>query len=468
MSKHHKSSTGKEVVPFNGTKQHTKVFLPGSLRPNDDELDYVEENKDIDGLLYNLLIHATPVGKEDRILKFMPKGYIKDGKGNLMYRVGKRIDSRTVFSCHMDTVHHNDEPLALLQNNQYIFAAKEKDWAPSILGADDKVGVYIMIRMMEKMIPGLYIFHVGEENGGIGSKYIASETPVIMDNVDRVIAFDRKDYESIITKQSAGMTASTTFADALAKQFADMKIFPPKIAWKADRTGTFTDSSSYRNLVPECTNLSVGYFNQHSFNEHFDNEWLEKFLIPAILKVEWEKLPTERKKGEDYSNARHNGGCGYGSYDNYDKSTEKVPDCPRLVNTSKIYNNWTVEYNQIYQHTDWNKIPVREFSGIPEGCNKTNFFNAMRCKLVTDGMDKFFNELFDFLSQTDGKVCTYAGEKETKIKELQEELAKAKDEADDAKLSLALVVDLGLDEKLIQEATQAFKASAAEKTTAGE
>jgi hypothetical protein len=37
-----------------------------------------------------------------------------------------------------------------------------------------------------------------------------------------------------------------------------------------DPTGVYTDSESYAWLVPECTNISVGYENQHSSRESQD------------------------------------------------------------------------------------------------------------------------------------------------------------------------------------------------------
>ena len=39
----------------------------------------------------------------------------------------------------------------------------------TILGADDKAGMVILLYMIEKKIPGLYYFFIGEEVGCIGS-----------------------------------------------------------------------------------------------------------------------------------------------------------------------------------------------------------------------------------------------------------------------------------------------------------
>ncbi len=59
--------------------------------------------------------------------------------------------------------------------------------------------------------------------------------------------------------------------------------------------GSFTDSANYTTLIAECTNVSVGYFSQHTSRERFDLEWLERHLVPALLKVDWAGLPVERE-----------------------------------------------------------------------------------------------------------------------------------------------------------------------------
>ena len=46
----------------------------------------------------------------------------------------------------------------------------DKSGDATCLGADDGAGIYIMLRMIETKKPGLYVFHRGEERGGIGAK----------------------------------------------------------------------------------------------------------------------------------------------------------------------------------------------------------------------------------------------------------------------------------------------------------
>lgn len=162
-----------------------------------------------------------------------------------------------------------------------------------ILGADDKLGIYTMCKLIEAGVEGLYVFHVGEEVGGIGSRWLAKNHPDMFRDYDHCVAFDRMNYGDIITHQSGGRCCSDEFADALADQMNAS--LPPMQQMKGSPNGSFTDSASYTSLIPECTNVSVGYFGQHTANENFDLHWLEHHFIPAILKVNWSELPVVRE-----------------------------------------------------------------------------------------------------------------------------------------------------------------------------
>ena len=270
-------------------------------------------------LLFDLLTQTSPHGSEENIRKIIlgwlerhgsSNPWLVDEVGNLMITVGDTTKHRTMFSCHMDTVHRKEEKnLLWLSSVGYVYAtSNEKDHekrTKAILGADDKVGCYLMARMIAEHIPGWYVFHVGEEHGGVGSAALVKSHEVEIDGkFDRCIALDRKGHSNIITKQAAGVCCSDKFASALAKELKD-KSKAMYVNFKGDPTGTFTDSSNYRKLIPECTNLSVGYFDQHSRDETFDLTWVENILLPTLLKVDWYTLPVERdhKKVETYKSS---------------------------------------------------------------------------------------------------------------------------------------------------------------------
>lgn len=289
--------------------------------------------KNMDGLLCNLLKIATPYGHEKLLHKFFPKNKIIDEKGNVIVKVGK--DYTTMFSSHMDTVHRNPGDVFLeLTEDGYVFGSELNDdnkYVPSILGADDKLGVWIMLKMIKHGTPGLYVFHVGEERGGIGSRYISDRTPELVKGMQRCVAFDRMDYTDVITRQQGGVCCSKEFAKELAKRI-NVKI-PNFKQFEPSSHGVFTDSANYRRLIPECTNLSVGYFNQHTRVENFDYIWLEQIFLPAILDLEWETLPIKRD--------------------------------PKVITASTSYN-YSRNANRVLKKIDWDKITYNmDYSKIP-------------------------------------------------------------------------------------------------------
>jgi hypothetical protein len=203
-------------------------------------------------------------------------------------------EARTLFSCHTDTVHSSTT--ASDTNNHVVYDANLKlaykdKTDPTPLGADDGAGWWLMMEMIDAEIPGTYLFHRGEERGGIGSKAIARDYEDFLKTFDKAVAFDRRGTTSVITEQGwSGACASTEFAAALA---AELNATTPGFAFEPDDTGIYTDTAEYAHLIPECTNLSCGYENEHSHSEILDVEFLIK-LRDACLIVNWDALPTKR------------------------------------------------------------------------------------------------------------------------------------------------------------------------------
>jgi len=200
----------------------------------------------------------------------------------------------------------------------------------TILGADDKLGCYIMCRLMKEGIQGLYVFHVGEESGGIGSSYLADKRQELFKNIDYCIAFDRKGYNDVIHRQSGGECCSTQFASALCD--AMNPYLPPKEQAEPSSFGSFTDSANYTELIAECTNLPVGYFDQHTSSEYFDLEWLERYAIPAYLNLAWTDLPIKRNPEAKFNYYGRNYGRNYGNYNFWNDDDERFNE--RFTTTS--------------------------------------------------------------------------------------------------------------------------------------
>lgn len=214
-------------------------------------------------------------------------GVVTDAFGNRMLTIGAK--PRVVWSCHVDTV-------AAFGGQQEVGIdglgiARLCNGKPGMsLGADDGAGVWIMLNMIAAGRPGLYLFHRGEEQGCLGSRWIRRNNPELLTNIDAGIAFDRAGFHDVITHQSFGRTCSDAFAASLASALNDLN---RDFRYKPDDTGVFTDTNEYAGIVPECTNLSVGYRGQHGPGETLDVDHCEK-LLAAMLELDASRLVIER------------------------------------------------------------------------------------------------------------------------------------------------------------------------------
>lgn len=233
---------------------------------------------------------TIPSGQEKIIEPLLPKGYKKDFHGNYYIKIG---DSSVMFTSHCDTADPGQPKEVTHVFEGDIIKTDNK----TILGADDKAGMAIMYHMIENKVPGLYYFFLSEEHGCVGSRALndylvgKGKDDPIFKKIDKVIAFDRRDYDSVITYQVGERCCSDEFADELAKRLNEAGGFK----YRKDTSGAVTDSHQVADRFSECTNLSVGYKDQHSTRETQDITFLTK-LAEACTKIDWDTLPAKRDK----------------------------------------------------------------------------------------------------------------------------------------------------------------------------
>jgi hypothetical protein len=222
-----------------------------------------------------------PHGTEGPLVKFLPNGYKKDMAGNYFVEIGDKYS--TMFTCHLDTASQEKSKVNHVFEKDYI-----KTDGKTILGADDKAGMVVLLYMIENKIPGLYYFFLGEERGCIGSNAIVRyfDYP----NIKKCVSFDRRGTTSIITEQFAGVCCSDEFANDLANKLNSagfgLKLSP-------DPTGMVTDSMVFIDKIPECTNISVGYYDEHKKTEKQDINYLAR-LCKSVVRIDWESLVVKR------------------------------------------------------------------------------------------------------------------------------------------------------------------------------
>lgn len=243
----------------------------------------------------------------------------KDAAGNIFMWVPNHDGTMptTLWSSHTDTVHREPgfQGIAFDPKNKLLFVAKKSRDKASCLGADCTVGVWIMLRMIAANVPGLYVFHALEERGGIGSLHFAENSLAILKGITHAIAFDRRGTGSVITEQMCGITASDAFAQDLALR---LEAANPNLLYAPDNGGTFTDTANYADIVPECTNISVGFYGEHTAGETLDVQHAHD-LMRAMTTGDFNNLVVSR----DPNCPSNQTGGRWTSWTNYDATSRK-------------------------------------------------------------------------------------------------------------------------------------------------
>ena len=217
-------------------------------------------------LLKQLFCIHSKSGKEGKIRKFIwnwvrqtvPDAKIEcDKPGNLYITKGKS----STFPCivaHMDQVQerHSKDFIAYEAEDIIIgFSPKHKEQQG--LGADDKCGLWIALKCLQKFDCLKLAFFVGEE---VGCKGSGLANMAFFDDCRFVIEPDRKGSEDLITQIGWTPLCSDDFLKDIGFK---------KFGYK-ETDGMMTDIEALKDhgLMLSCINVSCGYYKPHS-NEEF-------------------------------------------------------------------------------------------------------------------------------------------------------------------------------------------------------
>lgn len=352
-----------------------------------------------------------PYGFEDQLKNYLPSGYFNDKHGNYYYQIG---DSKTAFTCHLDTACKTQVDVVHRFEKNIISTDGR-----SILGADDKAGMTVLLYMIFKRVPGLYCFFIGEEVGCIGSGKASDDE--WFTNFDRMISFDRRGTKSVITFQSSKRCCSDDFAEALSKE-----LNKHSMNMEPDSTGVYTDSAEFTHVIPECTNISVGYYKEHTTLEHQDIDHLIKLCL-ASVKINWESLPVKRdpKKVEyksysygsysnkgwssyDYDTKKYDKG-GYSTYDSWsgwDKSPSGAGKKSRRSSKRTSYGYYDDFYFEDDDHYPSGKSYLNDLDNEIEIRNEAakSYYEPLKQSLIDDRFTndeivKLSDQYFDFTNE---------------------------------------------------------------------
>ena len=217
-------------------------------------------------LLKQLFSIHSKSGKEGKIRKFIwnwvrqtvPDAKIEcDKPGNLYVTKGKS-DTYPCIVAHMDQVQerHSKDFIAYEAEDIIIgFSPKHKEQQG--LGADDKCGLWIGLKCLQKFNCLKLAFFVGEE---VGCKGSGLANMAFFDDCRFVIEPDRKGSEDLITQIGWTPLCSDDFLKDIGFK---------KFGYK-ETEGMMTDIEALKDhgLMLSCINVSCGYYKPHS-NEEF-------------------------------------------------------------------------------------------------------------------------------------------------------------------------------------------------------
>lgn len=184
---------------------------------------------------------------------------------DFIYATHLEPTAEVCLAAHLDTVWRTPP-----EDDGYIYDA-EKDIMIGLeegIGADDRAGVYIVLKLLESgHRPSGIIFTHDEEIGGRGAYALIGAVPEPTANFKYILQLDRQGKDDCV------------FYDCDNIEFTK---YIESFGWKTQR-GTMSDISI---IAPAwkiaAVNVSVGYFNEHFDNEYVKPKYIEFNIISRV------------------------------------------------------------------------------------------------------------------------------------------------------------------------------------------
>ena len=235
---------------------------------------------------------------------------------------------------HLDQVqeHHPTDFIAI-ETRDLIFGYSPKKKKFCGLGADDKNGIWLALKCLQRFDEIKVAFFVGEEVGCIGSSKANMD---FFDDCRFVIQPDRRGSQDLVTSISGLTLCSDEF----------IKDIQPQMFGYTETDGLMTDIEQLKEqgLDVSCINLSCGYYEPHTDNEYTDkNDLLNclRFIEHIITNCK----KTYRHEAEYDERAYLN--LAYSPWDIYDELFEIIREALQADPTltpSDIYAFYSTDY----------------------------------------------------------------------------------------------------------------------------
>lgn len=216
-------------------------------------------------LLKQLYQIHSPSGNERAMKKFIRR-YVRlhipdtnmrtDHVGNLYITKGES-ETYPCIAAHLDQVQRkHSKDFKAIETEDIIFGYSLKNRRREGLGADDKNGIWIALKCLEKFECMKVVFFVSEETGCVGSRNADMD---FFENTRFVIEPDRRGYMDLITEISYTSLCSHEFLEDTGFEAFGYR----------EENGLMTDilELKEKGLKVSCINLSCGYYEPHTDGE---------------------------------------------------------------------------------------------------------------------------------------------------------------------------------------------------------
>lgn len=266
-------------------------------------------------LLKQLYEIHSPSKREKRMRKFIRWWILNniqgatvttDPTGNLLVEKGTATEYPCVVA-HIDQVQDiHSKDFRAIETKDYIVGFSLKNKRQEGLGADDKNGIWVALKCLQKYDAIKCVFFVGEEIGCVGSSAVDLS---FFDDCRFVLQCDRRNGGDLIT---------SIWGELCSKDFlADIDF--EKFGYK-ETHGAMTDVATLkeRGLSVCALNISCAYYEPHT-----DQEFTIKSELKNCLKFVCHIIEKCQKKYPHIDNSNGCFGMNWRSYDpNYQKEDE--------------------------------------------------------------------------------------------------------------------------------------------------
>ena len=221
-------------------------------------------------------VHDTPdeTAIADWICKWLDSHNIEGYQrvGNNIFKYSSSSLSPMILSAHLDQIKTNGKAVKFYLQGDNIIAYNAK-WQRTSLGADDKNGIWIILKALEAGKDINFFISAGEEVGCVGINKL--ETEGYLNDIDPYscicLVLDRKGYQEILKGGSAD-TYCSTLAQCLCNYLGkDYKV----------GTGSISDT---RVLCKYCesVNMATAYDGAHTATESTNWKQLQELKDDVI------------------------------------------------------------------------------------------------------------------------------------------------------------------------------------------